>query len=137
MNFLIDECLHPRLCEEAPKKSHYATCVRDRGMLGCKDWDLAKYAVENDFVLVTNNSNDFGDFGGKPGYTTEKELHPGLVCLNALSSPMTPDLQTRLFNTALDYISQYNIQDLINSVLEITLLDNGEVEINQYVSPAR
>lgn len=113
-----------------------------QGMLRWKDWDLAPYVVEHDWVLVTNNSKDFrgklAGAGGKPGHLT-KDMHPGLICLNRRGSDegMTPDLQESLFRHALDEIASLGITDLMNQVLEIDYDDTrGEVTANLYEAPA-
>jgi hypothetical protein len=62
-----------------------STCVRDRDLLGVKDWELVGYAVENDFTLVTSNLQDFRGAGGaKPGgHYAEQPIHAGLICLSS------------------------------------------------------
>lgn len=123
MKFFIDECLDPELLKVAVAAGYEATCSRDRGMLSKKDWELAQYVVNHDFVLVTHNSKDFrgkiAGPNGKSGYLT-KDMHPGLVCLNrdALGS-MTSELQDALFKEALFEIKNQGILDLMNFVLEI------------------
>ena len=56
----IDECLSPELVQLAIAAGHVeSTCVRDRGRLGLKDWELMAYVIEEDFILVTRNAQDF------------------------------------------------------------------------------
>ena len=83
-----------------------------------KDWELAPYVVEHDYVLVTHNSKDFrGKLAGpdgKPGHLT-KDMHPGLVCLNRdAHGDMTPKLQRALLQEALVEITNQGITDLMN-----------------------
>lgn len=123
MKFFFDECLDPELTKVAFAAGYEATCSRDRGMLSVKDWNLAPYVVEHDFVLVTHNSRDFrgksAGTGGNPGFLT-KDSHPGLVCLNQdAPGGMTSSLQEALFKEALAEIANNNITDLMNQVLEI------------------
>jgi predicted nuclease of predicted toxin-antitoxin system len=123
MKFFFDECLDPELTKVALAAGFEATCSRDRGMLSRKDWNLAPYVVEHDYVLVTHNSKDFrgktAGPGGKPGHLT-KDMHPGLVCLNRdATGDMTPSLQEALFREALVEIANQGIVDLMNQVLEI------------------
>lgn len=61
---LFDECLSPELVEMAVAAGFEATCSRDRGLLGLKDWSLVTYVVDHDMTLVTNNSRDFRGDGG-------------------------------------------------------------------------
>jgi len=141
MKFFFDECLDPELTKVALGAGYEATCSRDRGMLSKKDWELAPYVVEHDYVLVTHNSKDFRGKSagpdGKPGYLT-KDLHPGLVCLNRDNlGDMTPSLQEALFKEALVEIAKKAIVDLMNQVLEIdydSIAD--EVTVTLYEAPA-
>jgi predicted nuclease of predicted toxin-antitoxin system len=55
---LIDECLSPDLVQLAVDAGHVeSTCVRNRGLLGRKDWSLFEYLLEHDFILVTLNAH--------------------------------------------------------------------------------
>jgi predicted nuclease of predicted toxin-antitoxin system len=135
MRFLIDECLHPELAGHAHRKGFQATCIRDLGMCGRKDWEIAAYVTRHDYVLVTHNAKDFRDHNGMPGHLTQRQSHPGLICLNSTSRPMTPILQNSLFGIALAYLSDERIDHLINQVLEISLLDEEDVEIRLYEAP--
>jgi predicted nuclease of predicted toxin-antitoxin system len=57
---LIDECMSPELVPLAIDAGHIeSTCVRDRGRLGLKDWELMEYVIQQDFILVTRNAQDF------------------------------------------------------------------------------
>lgn len=140
MKFFFDECLDPELTKVALAAGYEATCSRDRGMLSMKDWELAPYIVDQDYVLVTHNSKDFrgkaSGHGGKPGYLT-KDIHPGLVCLNRNGKgDMTPSLQDALFKEALAEIANKNIVDLINQVIEVDYdSDSDTVTITLYESP--
>jgi Domain of unknown function (DUF5615) len=66
---LIDECLSPELAQLAIDAGHVeSTSVRDRGRLGLKDWELMEYVIEEDFILVTRNAQDFRGAGkANPG----------------------------------------------------------------------
>ncbi|MGH8132693.1 MAG: DUF5615 family PIN-like protein [Steroidobacteraceae bacterium] len=59
MRFLIDECLSVRLVVVAGEAGYEAHHVAHLGKEGWKDWNVASYACEKDFVLVTNNAADF------------------------------------------------------------------------------
>jgi hypothetical protein len=114
LKFLIDECLSPELVDLARSQGHVAsTCLRDQGKLGLKDWQVIRFAVENDYTLVTNNSVDFRGAGhGNPGGEHARlSIHAGLVCLNSARS-MDIDRQRDLFQLVLDELATYT--DLIN-----------------------
>lgn len=141
MKFFFDECLNPELAKVALKAGYEATCSRDRGMLSWKDWDLAEYVVEHDYVLVTHNSRDFRGKhvgpDGKPGYLT-KDMHPGLVCLNRdAHGDMTSSLQEALFREILVEITTKGIDDLMNQVLEIDYDSASDtVTVTLYEAPS-
>jgi hypothetical protein len=134
MKFLVDECLQPDLVSLAHRVQYAAISVRDLGMCGTKDWDIAAYVIENDCVLVTHNSKDFRDTNGSPGYLTKEQLHPGLICLNS-DKPMTPELQMDLFETALQFLLDNAITDLMNQVIEIDYIGD-DLNIQHYDAPA-
>lgn len=73
MRFLIDECLTTDLISIASAAGHDAQHLAWMGKAGWKDWNIARYAAQRDFVLVTNNAVDFLKI-----YATA-ELHPGLI----------------------------------------------------------
>lgn len=56
MRFLIDECLTVDLVAVAGQLGHEAHHVAHVGKAGWKDWNVARYASDGDFVLVTNNA---------------------------------------------------------------------------------
>lgn len=134
--FLIDECLSPVLVQIAREFGYWErTCVRDRGLSGTKDHELVRFAVANDFTIVTHNAVDFrGPVGGCPGGLHSKELiHAGLVCLESHFT-MTRDRQEQLFRDALAELRA--IPDLVNQALEVVEDSTGQVTIYIYRIPA-
>ena len=131
---LIDECLSPDLVRMARDAGHpESTCLRDRGWLGMKDWDLIRLVVAEDFTLVTHNSKDFRGGGSEPGgWHAAQDIHAGLICLNA-EMGLDLALQEQLFAIALDELAARG--DLINQALEITALESGEAEVEIYAIP--
>jgi hypothetical protein len=102
---LIDECLSPALVQLAIDAGHVeSTSVRDRGRLGLKDWELMEYVVQEDFILVTRNAQDFrGDGKANPGgLHASAEVHAGLICLDS-ALEMDLDLQQGSRAKTLDY----------------------------------
>ena len=130
----IDECLSPELVEAAIAAGFDATCSRDRGLLGLKDWDLVAVVIEEDFTLVTNNAKDFrGEGTENPGgLHARQEIHPGLICLNSCFG-MGIERQLRLFGYALDELALR--AELINHAMEIFEHEDGEIEIITYEIP--
>lgn len=60
MRFLIDECLSVDLVIVARQSGHEAQHVAHVGRAGWKDWNVARYAANGDFVLVTNDAGISG-----------------------------------------------------------------------------
>jgi predicted nuclease of predicted toxin-antitoxin system len=97
VKFLIDECLSPELVTLARERGHWETThVTWLGMRARKDWTVARRAIVNSYVLVTNNTTDFTSL------LDRQETHPGLVCLNVAPGLMSLDVQKRLFILALE-----------------------------------
>ena len=133
MKFLIDECLSTELVEIAQQLSHIAHHVTWIGKRSEKDWYLASFAIENDLVIVTNNSIDFRGAGSKPGFTTSEPIHPGLVCLNCEQARRNRSMFIQLFKIALAHIG--DAEDIINKVIEVTQIGD-EAEITEYHAPS-
>ena len=123
MRFLIDECLSVDLVTVAGQCGHEARHVAHVGRAGWKDWNVARYASDNDLILVTNNASDF-----RPLYAA-RPLHAGLVIL---LPNVGRDLQQRLFRAALDELATTG--EPVNRVLEVDL-DGDEVTLALYDWP--
>ena len=123
MRFLIDECLSIDLVAVARQMGHDAQHVAHVGKAGWKDWNVARYARDGDFVLVTNNASDFREL-----YATQP-LHAGLVIMIPVVNRV---VQQKLFRAALDELA--NIGEPVNRVLEVDL-DGGEVMLTLYELP--
>ncbi len=124
MRFLIDECLSVELVDVAGQAGHEAQHVAHVGKAGWKDWSVARYAHEGDFILVTNNAGDFRRlYAAAP-------LHAGLVILIPSVSRV---LQRQLFQIALEELAL--IGELVNRVLEVDL-DGEEAVLALYDLPA-
>ncbi len=87
---------------------------------------LGRRAVEDGYVLVTNNTADFTSLVGRD------DLHAGLVCLNVAHGLMSLEVQQRLFEHALDRLGD---EEPINEVLEITLTADRTVRADRYALP--
>jgi len=117
LRFLVDECLHTSLVPVAHRAGYEAYHVSHRGKAGASDIELVRLALEEDLVVVTNNSEDFRRI------ISELELHPGLILiiLNVNSAR-----QRELFEKVLDRINAEQFKDLANKVVEV---DFGGVRI--------
>jgi hypothetical protein len=120
--FLIDECLSASLVAVAKERGFQADYVAYIGKSGWSDWNLASYALENDYIFVTNNRRDFLKEYAKV------DLHNGLIII-------VPDTkradQQRLFGKVLDVVSKQN-DDLVNKLIEVLL--DGSVHIKDWMS---
>jgi predicted nuclease of predicted toxin-antitoxin system len=123
VRFLIDECLSVDLVTVAGQCGHEAQHVAHVGRAGWKDWNVTRYAGDNDLILVTNNASDYRQL-----YAAEA-LHAGLVIL---LPNVGRDLQQRLFRAALDELAATG--EPVNRVLEVDL-DGDEVTLTLYDLP--
>jgi hypothetical protein len=137
LRLLIDECLSPDLVAMAVQGGDVeSSCLRDRGLLGTKDWALMKYILAEDCTLVTANARDFRGGGGeqqRSGLYASTELNAGLVCLNPAPTPALA-WQPGLFAVALEELADH--PDLVNQVLEVTEQAGGDVVVDIYKLPA-
>lgn len=97
MKLWFDECLTPTLVQKANERGYWATCNRDRDLLGIPDAELHPLVIEEEAVFVTNNESDFVILSRKV------DLHTGLVIL--------PQVERReaawpLLDVVLDYIEE-------------------------------
>jgi len=126
VKYLIDECLSPTLATIArssgfPESTH----VTWIGLGWRRDWALVRRAVDDGYVLVTQDRNDFTSL-------MEREpRHPGLVCINVAHGLMDLGTQQVLFEHALSQIAE---TDLSNQVTEITLTADRTVRVDRYRS---
>jgi len=125
MRFLIDECLTIDLISIASEAGHEAQHLAHVGKAGWKDWNVAHYAAEGDFVVVTNNASDFRRLYAK------EPLHAGLVIIIPRGNRME---QQRLFRGALEELSKFG--EPINRVLEVDI-EGDEMTFTFYELPAK
>ena len=132
---LIDECLSPQLVYLAIAAGHVeTTCSLHRGLLGVKDWQLMRYLLDNNYILVTNNAKDFRGIGaGNPGgLYAQQEIHPGLICIVS-DSGLSLELQTELFKVALEELE--DVPDLVNQALEVLETEDQSLQVIRYDIP--
>src|ERR1019366_1978201 len=110
MRFLIDECLSIDLVSVASEAGHEAQHVARVGKAGWKDWNVARYASDGDFVLVTSNASDFRRLYAK------QPVHAGLVIILPNVNRIE---QQRLFLGALAELG--TLGEPIKRVLEVDI----------------
>jgi len=93
----IDECLSPTLVARANRRGYWATCNRDRDLLGAADEILHELVINEEAVFVTNDEADF------VALYRRVDLHTGLLIL-----PQTDRRETLwpLLDAVLDYIER-------------------------------
>ena len=124
MKFLIDECLSPKLVKIARDQGFVESQrVNWVGLQSREDWRIVRRAVEDDFVLVTNNTTDFKELVG------HQEIRAGLVCLTAKHPLMSLEVQCCLFELAL---TELDAGEPVNEVIEVSLIAEGKFSINRY-----
>ena len=97
MKLWFDECLTPTLVQRANQRGYWATCNRDRGLLGILDPELHPLVIDEEAVFATNNESDF------VALSRSVDLHTGLLIL-----PQTASREEAwpLLDAALDYIEE-------------------------------
>jgi predicted nuclease of predicted toxin-antitoxin system len=127
LKFLVDECLSPELVLLARERGHReSTHVTWLGLHSRKDWSIVRRAVDDGYVLVTNNTTDFTSL------LARQDLHAGLVCVNVAPGLMTLEVQRTLFALALDRLGD---TEPLNEILEVTLKHDRSVVIERYELP--
>lgn len=127
MKFLIDECLSPVLARIARDRGFpLSTHVTWLGLRSKSDWVIVRRAVQDGYVLVTNNTADFTPL------IHREDIHAGLICLKVAPGLMNQAVQEILFEVALDRLAG---EEPINDVIEITLTVDRSIEIEQNTQP--
>lgn len=103
-----------------------STHVTWLGLRSRKDWTIVRRAVEDGYVLITNNTTDFTTL------VEGEEVHAGLICLNVAPGLMRLNVQKRLFKHALN---QLDYEEPVNEVMEITLTEDRIVRVDRYALP--
>jgi Domain of unknown function (DUF5615) len=93
VKFLVDECLSSELVTIARSRGHWeSTHVTWLGLRSRKDWSIVRRAINDGYVLVTNNTTDFISL------LRREKVHAGLDCYLVTSPTM---IQARVATTTL------------------------------------
>jgi predicted nuclease of predicted toxin-antitoxin system len=123
MRFPIDECLTLDLVSVATRAGYEAQHVAHAGKAGWKDWNVAEYASDGDFIVVTNNASDFRRLYAK------QPIHAGLVII----IPNVKRLeQQRLFGLVVEELA--TLGDPVNRALELDI-GGAEIVLSLYDMP--
>ena len=118
IQFLIDECLTPKLVEVANRFGFAAHHVQYRGWKSKADEVLLGFIREEDLTLVTNNWKDFAPMLRHEG------LHPGAIVIPNVQRSE----QIYAFEQALRTIQAIEPRlDMVNTVIEVD--EGGEVRV--------
>jgi predicted nuclease of predicted toxin-antitoxin system len=118
--FLIDECLSGKLVAVAKAYGYQADYVTHLGKAGWQDWNLVRFAVANDYIIVTDNRKDFLKEYAK------LDVHAGLVIILPKGRR---NEQMALFQKALEIFMARNA-DLVNKLVEVAR--DGSVHIRDW-----
>ena len=113
--FFIDECLSAQLVAVAKARDLDVDFGPHIGKAGWQDWNLTRFALENDYILVTNNRRDF-----LKEYAAQ-ELHNGLI---VIVPNVEREDQKRLFGVVLDHLAEMN-ELPVNKLIEI--IEDGSI----------
>jgi predicted nuclease of predicted toxin-antitoxin system len=119
---LVDECLSVSLVAVAKDRGIAVDHVSYLGKGGWQDRNLVPFAIENNYVVVTNNRRHFLKEYAK------LEIHGGLI---VIIPAVKREIQQRLFEKALDALTSGN-DDIVNKVVEVLL--DGTVHIREGTS---
>jgi predicted nuclease of predicted toxin-antitoxin system len=106
---LVDECLSVGLVAVAKGRGFPADHVTYLGKSGWQDRNLAAFALENSYIVVTNNRRHF-----LKEYT-KLDIHGGLIVIVPAVKRIE---QQRLFDKVLDILADRK-HDLVNHLAEV------------------
>jgi predicted nuclease of predicted toxin-antitoxin system len=120
--FFIDECLSASLVAIAKERGLLVDYGPHLGMAGWQDWNIARFAFENGYIVVTNNRRDF------LREYLKHEIHYGLIVLVPNSERQA---QIALFSIALDRLAEMD-EPPEGKLVEI--LADGSLHIRDWTS---
>jgi predicted nuclease of predicted toxin-antitoxin system len=118
LKFFIDECLTASLVALAKERDLYAVFGPHAGKAGWQDWTIAKFAYENDLIVVTNNRKDFLKEYAK------FDVHPGLVVIVPRGDRAD---QIGWFSKILDFLQAADDAP-VNKVVEIDAMNRISIQ---------
>jgi predicted nuclease of predicted toxin-antitoxin system len=118
VGFLIDENLSPELATIAKARGFVALHVTWAKLRRATDAKVARYAIANNMILVTNDLHDFRRIYQR------KDLHPGLVFLRCGEDDlMSLEAQRHMFQGALQEVEH---AEPINEAILVRLDATGD-----------
>ena len=130
--FLIDECLSQELADLAQGHGYFALAANRMGRLRRRDdYRVARYALDRDLILVTNDQYDFESI------YQQHEVHPGIVFITAGRSKLRElRFQQAMFQMVLDAVEE---SDPVSEAILMTTRDGKgrhvDINIKRYPFP--
>lgn len=118
----IDECLSAALVALAKNKGVIAVYGPHVGKAGWQDWNIVPFALENNYIIATNNRRHF------LGEYIKLDVHNGLIII--VPNVERAD-QMRLFEIALEATLEL-AEGIVNKVVEV--LRDGSVHVREWTS---
>lgn len=116
----IDECLSAALVSVAKDRQIAAEYGPHIGKRGWQDRNIVQFALENDYIVTTNNRRHF-----LRAYANV-DLHNGLIII---IPSVGRDMQIKLFSLALNAILELG-DDAVNKIIEVG--ENEHVYIREW-----
>jgi predicted nuclease of predicted toxin-antitoxin system len=125
--FLIDECLSGELADLAIEHDYYALATTQMGRWrGRNDYNVARFAIDRDLVLVTNDQHDF------EAIYERIEIHPGIVFITA-GRPKLRELKYQLAMFAL-VLEQVEEGDPMSEAILVTAKEGRGRQVRLTIS---
>jgi predicted nuclease of predicted toxin-antitoxin system len=116
---LLDEHVSPSLVGKLGDTGVFAVAAAHVGLSGKSDEQIWKYALRNDFVVVTSNARDFIRL-------LKVEVHPGLIVLR--ESGLTREEQWERIGPVIEHVAESGDDNfLVNKLVEVFDVDEWEI----------
>ena len=132
--FLIDECLSAKLADLARERGYHALATTRMPRLRKRDdHRVARFALDRNLVLVTNDMYDLANiYGGL-------DVHPGIVFITAGHTKLRSlPYQQRMFGMVLDELEEAD--PMSEAILVTTRLGRSrtvDISLKRYRYPDR
>ena len=112
IRLLLDEHISPSIVRRFAEEGVYAQSVSHIGLSGQSDPSIWRYALDNDFTVVTTNARDFIKL-------LNIEIHPGLIVLR--EGGLTREEQWDRLAPVIEHIKASGDDDFVlNKLIEIS-----------------
>jgi hypothetical protein len=116
----IDECLSVALVAVAKTKGFLAEYGPYIGKRGWQDWNIVPFALDNNYIIATNNRRHF------LRELLKHDLHNGLIIIVPAVERAE---QIKLFSNALDAVMQLG-DNFVNKIVEVLI--DGSVHVRDW-----